>query len=400
MFTYPTLKIVVLKSDVNKDGLTSIYLQYIQNKKVNRISLRKRIPMNSWTGTAPKYIAEKGTYKHPNAKALNALINKKLAHANEIIIKAELENRPINFPNFKRLFSGSKQHHDFYHYYDQFIEIKKIEVSSSTIRQINVFRRKLKEFAPSLYLNQIDRRWIETYEKYLVEEKKNSRITIARELQLIRSVIDLAIKDDDNAQNPFNKFHIKSGKTKSRSPITINQVKTLFEFYQEEQLSKRKKEVLRAFLFSCYVGMDSGDLKSLDRSNIKLIGEKYIIEFKRKKTGVSYLVPLSENAISLIDLERSGLMFDLKWKNQSNVNSILKNLFVLAEIDRPDISFHIARHTFGTLSINAGIPREIVRKMMGHSSNEMTDHYAKLNSTTIINTAIGAWENQLNQLTT
>lgn len=88
--------------------MTPIYLQYIQKKKVNQISLKRRIPLNSWTGIAPKYIAEKGIHKRPNTKALNALLN------------------------------------------------KKIEVSSNTARQIEVFRRKLKEYAPNLYLNQID----------------------------------------------------------------------------------------------------------------------------------------------------------------------------------------------------------------------------------------------------
>ena len=150
MYTYFMLKIVVLKNNVNKNGLTPIYLQYIQNKKVSRISLKRRILLNSWTDVAPKYIAEKGIHKCPNAKALNTLLNKKLSHANEIVIKAELENRPISFLNFKRLFSGTRQNHDFYHSYDQYIDNKKIEVSSNTVRQIEVFRRKLKEYAPDL----------------------------------------------------------------------------------------------------------------------------------------------------------------------------------------------------------------------------------------------------------
>ena len=42
------------------------------------------------------------------------------------------------------------------------------------------------------------------------------------------------------------------------------------------------------------------------------------------------------------------------------------------------LSFHMARHTFRTLSLSAGIPIESIAKMMGHTSITSTQIYAQV----------------------
>lgn len=44
---------------------------------------------------------------------------------------------------------------------------------------------------------------------------------------------------------------------------------------------------------------------------------------------------------------------------------------------------HQWRHTFGTRLINRDVPQEVVRKLLDHSSSEMTAHYARLHDTTV-----------------
>lgn len=40
--------------------------------------------------------------------------------------------------------------------------------------------------------------------------------------------------------------------------------------------------------------------------------------------------------------------------------------------------FHLARHTFGTMNLSAGIPIESIAKMMGHASISSTQIYAQV----------------------
>ena len=42
------------------------------------------------------------------------------------------------------------------------------------------------------------------------------------------------------------------------------------------------------------------------------------------------------------------------------------------------LSFHMARHTFGTMTLNAGISIESIAKMMGHASISSTQIYAQV----------------------
>lgn len=42
------------------------------------------------------------------------------------------------------------------------------------------------------------------------------------------------------------------------------------------------------------------------------------------------------------------------------------------------MSSHLARHTFGTLMMSAGIPIESISKMMGHTNIRTTQTYAKV----------------------
>jgi len=47
------------------------------------------------------------------------------------------------------------------------------------------------------------------------------------------------------------------------------------------------------------------------------------------------------------------------------------------------VTAHQFRHTLGTRLINHDVPQEVVRKLLDHSSTEMTAHYARLHDTTI-----------------
>ena len=45
-----------------------------------------------------------------------------------------------------------------------------------------------------------------------------------------------------------------------------------------------------------------------------------------------------------------------------------------------ELSFHSFRHFFNTQVVASGLSGEIVRNIIGHESEEMTDHYLHLNA--------------------
>ena len=57
-----------------------------------------------------------------------------------------------------------------------------------------------------------------------------------------------------------------------------------------------------------------------------------------------------------------------------------KNLSIVGKACgiRQRLSYHMARHTFGTMCLSAGIPIESIAKMMGHASISSTQIYAQV----------------------
>ena len=45
---------------------------------------------------------------------------------------------------------------------------------------------------------------------------------------------------------------------------------------------------------------------------------------------------------------------------------------------KKNVHFHMARHTFATISLNLGIPIEVVQRLLGHRSIKTTLIYAKI----------------------
>ena len=134
------------------------------------------------------------------------------------------------------------------------------------------------------------------------------------------------------------------------------------------------------FIFSCYTGLSYVDVCELTPENIRLSfdGNLWIIK-KRHKTSVT-------SNIRLLDIPKSILQkYDGKLPNgkllpvisNQKMNDYLKEIATVCGINKK-ITFHVARHSFATLSISYGVPIESVSKMLGHTNIRTTQIYAKI----------------------
>ncbi|WP_304155598.1 tyrosine-type recombinase/integrase, partial [Hoylesella buccalis] len=116
------------------------------------------------------------------------------------------------------------------------------------------------------------------------------------------------------------------------------------------------------------------------------------IRKERQKTKVEFIVPLHTIAEAIIshcrkEQERSEEQQTVKEKDDHLVfhrncsRSVMDTkLSIVGKACgiRQRLSFHMARHTFGTMSLSAGIPIESIAKMMGHASISSTQVYAQV----------------------
>ena len=149
---------------------------------------------------------------------------------------------------------------------------------------------------------------------------------------------------------------------------------------------KEAEQARQMFIFSCFTGLAIADMERLKFLHIQTAadGRRYIRK-ERQKTKVEFVVPLHpivEEILSRCREEQTvkekgdGLVFPRDC-SRSAMNSKLSTVGLACGI-RQRLSFHMARHTFGTLSLSAGIPIESIAKMMGHASISSTQIYAQV----------------------
>lgn len=129
------------------------------------------------------------------------------------------------------------------------------------------------------------------------------------------------------------------------------------------------------FVFQSYTCLAYTDLCGFDAAQVK----DGMYTGNRGKTGQEFSFLLLEPAKRVLEKYNNKLptITIIKY------NEFLKLVAKAAGIDKP-ITSHWARHTGATILLNAGVPMEVVAKILGHSSVEETRRtYAKLLDTTI-----------------
>ena len=148
----------------------------------------------------------------------------------------------------------------------------------------------------------------------------------------------------------------------------------------------------RMFVFSCFTGLAITDMEHLMFGHIKSAadGQMYIRK-ERQKTKVEFIVPLHPIAKTIIEQQRQ-LQAVKEESNNTNIDNRLifqpccSRSVLAAKLSivgkacgiKQRLSYHMARHTFGTMCLSADIPIESIAKMMGHASIASTQIYAQV----------------------
>ena len=160
------------------------------------------------------------------------------------------------------------------------------------------------------------------------------------------------------------------------------------------RMNDREAELARLmFVFSCFTGLAIADMEHLQYRHIQTAAdERKYIRKERQKTKVEFIVPLHPIAEAIIrhcweEQEGNGEQQTVKEKGDTLIfprecsrSVIDTKLSIVGKACgiKERLSFHIARHTFGTMCLSAGIPIESIAKMMGHASISSTQIYAQV----------------------
>ncbi|MBY0436306.1 MAG: site-specific integrase [Cyclobacteriaceae bacterium] len=165
----------------------------------------------------------------------------------------------------------------------------------------------------------------------------------------------------------------------------IQQAETQRNFLTIEELNSLVRTdcanplLKRAALFSALTGLRFSDIEKLVWGEVEYIeGNGYFIKFKQQKTKGIEMMPISEQAYSLLGERKEPVdkVFDgLTYSAYGNKH--LAKWIGLAGITK-EITFHSFRHTFATMQLSKGTDIYTVSKMLGHRELKTTQVYAKI----------------------
>ena len=229
------------------------------------------------------------------------------------------------------------------------------------------------------------------FEEYRFYLKKRGLVTatINRYLCWLSRLMYRAVSQRIIRCNPFE--NAKYEKTEQK--IRFLQKSDVAKLMALKVNDKEAEQARLMFVFSCFTGMAIADMENLEYRHIQTAadGQRYIHK-ERQNTKVEFIVPLHPIAEAIINYcrkEQAGNEEQqmVKEKGDSLVfrphysRSVMgKNLSIVGKACgiRQRLSYHVARHTFGTMSLSAGIPIESIAKMMGHASISSTQIYAQV----------------------
>ena len=130
------------------------------------------------------------------------------------------------------------------------------------------------------------------------------------------------------------------------------------------------------FLFACFTGLRCSDVKALTWKKV----DNNMIGTTMQKTQKAIYIPISNNARRWLPKRGSAGPEDKVFTGYPTINTVCRTIDKWAKnagIDK-HVTFHIARHTFATLSLEYGADLYTVSKLLGHQRITTTQIYAKI----------------------
>ena len=230
--------------------------------------------------------------------------------------------------------------------------------------------------------------------RFFLKKREYAASTINRYLCWLSRLMFRAVSKRIIRCNPFENAKYE----KEEKKIRFLQKGDVMKLMAMTMNDRGAEQARLMFVFSCFTGIAIADMETLQYRHIQTAadGQRYIRK-ERQKTKVEFIVPLHPVAEAIIshcwnEQERNEELQTVKEKGNSlifqphcsrSVIDVKLSIVGKACGIRERLSFHMARHTFGTMTLSAGIPIESIAKMMGHASISSTQVYAQVTDSKI-----------------
>lgn len=255
---------------------------------------------------------------------------------------------------------------DFFTYYEIFIE----NLNVVNPRRDRSILKKLKAFAQrkTLSFSELNESFFRKFYAYLNNHLNGE--TPYDYFKKMARVVEEAVKDGYLRVN-----HAKMVKTKRGNTGIKKDVLTSEELCILANTACKNPVVKRAFLLCSCTGLRFCDVYTLTWDNIR----DNAIHLTQSKTGIPVHINLNPDAVELIGEAEHPHNRIFQLPSHTRCLTILKDWTAAANVQK-HITWHCARHSFGTNLSHQKIDVAIISKLLGHNSLDFTMNYVRLSS--------------------
>jgi integrase len=372
-----------------------LMLVYRKHGSRFRYYTKLKINQNYWEGARQ---AVKKTFA--SYKEYNSLLESLKENLRQIEREALFNKKHLTIDQVREKFELTVGKHqssqDFYSLLNQYLKKSKVTKTHNTVKGLYSSFEKLKAFSIkckySLNFDSINKKFYDLYIEFLIEDCGHLNNTVGKFIKAVKFFMNYATDLGINKNLEFKKFKVFQEEVDLIYHPNEELLKLLFIPIENEKLYNVREN----YCFSCLTGLRFSDISKLKDSNI----ENEVIKLWTVKTKSSIIVPLNSYAKQILERNKD------KYQERSlppcyslqKMNVYLKEIGQLAELNDPIqmvkfsgskrietinkkfelMSFHAARRTFITLSLEKGMRPEIVMQIVGIKKWETFKRYIKL----------------------
>ncbi|WP_034917809.1 site-specific integrase [Gillisia sp. CAL575] len=376
-----------INSSRAKENLADLFVRITVNGKRVNLSLKEKVLCDQWDSQKSKVRGSNSQAQRINhylETTRNEIFQSyvELKSSSNIITAQAIKERylgeDVDYPTLKELIDYHNEQTKHILHYD-------------TQRHYKTSQKYILEYVKKQYksddyiLRDLNYGFIIGFENFLRSYKPRhpqssiGNNTIMKHIQRLRKMVTMAFHIEWLDRDPFVKFKTKLIKT-DRDFLSKEELKKIEEFSSPLERLNLTKDL---FIFISYTGISYGDIMQLSKRNIvKGQDQNLWIYTKRKKTSTHIKIPLLQKALEIVK-KYENLEFELNGKllpklSNQKMNTYLKEISQLCEIDK-NLTSHVARHTFATtITLSNGVPIETVSKLLGHTKMATTQIYARV----------------------
>lgn len=377
----------VKRTRVLKNGALPIYARITINGQRAEFVIQKEITESLWDNGK---CCAKGNSKQ--AKEINDYLDLIKARLREHKCYMEEHNEPLTAMSLRDRYMGIVDNKNnktllnvFQEHNERCLGLLNKDFAKGTVERYITSKKHLAEFMMLKYkmtdinLNEITPMFVSDFEYFLKTNKNCCNNSTIKHLKSLKKIVRIALSNGWMKSDPFSniRFHLDDV---DLAYLTEDELNVLMK---KEFKIERIAQVKDIYLFCCFTGLAFVDVKNLVYDDIEENNGVMWIKKKRQKTKNWCHIPLLGPALDLMNKYKNhpscikqGLVLPVM--SNQKMNAYLKEIADLCGINK-NLSTHTARHTFATtVTLSNQISMEVVSKMLGHSSINMTKKYARV----------------------